>query len=218
MLRTTALALILLADLAMAAEPATPLPVGPAFTAGTFETDSDIDRWTANVTVNLDYAATIDTLDNANGEARLSAGGREVFATPDRSAGFELRGPGGPVVLEAQDIGHTSLPHRYRVRVMTDCRADPSTKCRIKPGVSQTRRFAFPGDADWHRLTLPSGSYTIEISIPALLRVVDGKGREVAKGEGTELKFTVTAKMRHFLVFQGIEDGEQQYVVGLRRG
>ena len=126
--------------------------------------------------------------------------------------GFEFRpAKDGSYFIETLYLQDQSF--RYNVRVAPDCRADKTTRCTLKPGVTQQRITAWAYDTDWFKAQLTRGkTYAVGIeSSSGTVEIVNGDGAVLAVGSQ---KFTPSSTGAYFVrVRTGNDTGETYRVM-----
>ena len=163
------------------------LPLGPAFTAGTFERAGDSDWYRVTLERGRDYAFFLDAVDSARLRLR-DAGGRilplkDAFDATEDDAGFEYRAERtGTYFVEAlKDASADPAFKAYRLRATQDCQGDLPTTCTLAFGQEKQGLLTWSDDPDFLRVTLRKGqTYTVELNTTAAASLaLRDKDREV---------------------------------------
>ena len=123
------------------------LTVSSTYTPGVFESPTDSDWYRVTLQAGVDYAVSGEStggygirlhLHDANGKLLAP----RIDGDGNTDAGFELR-PTRTGVYFVEALYLQDQAFGYNVRVAPDCRGDRTTKCRLKPGVTQQRITAW---------------------------------------------------------------------------
>jgi hypothetical protein len=151
------------------------LPLGTAFTAGTFEKAGDSDWYRVTLEKGRDYAFSLDAVDSARLRLR-DAGGRilplkDAFDASEDDAGFEYRAERtGTYFVEAvKDASADPMFEAYRLRATQDCQDDLPTRCTLTLGEERRQQpLTWSDDPDFLRVTLQRGqTYTVDLATTA---------------------------------------------------
>jgi hypothetical protein len=127
----------------------------------------------------IGYFPTV-TIYNSSGKQLLT------FTMSEMSASFfgggELRAPTtGDFYIKAANTG-PAFPLTYILVVERDCRAAPTTKCRLPVGKERSGHFGYTDDRDWYRISAQAGQrYTVgmEANISGHLILRNRRGKVI---------------------------------------
>jgi hypothetical protein len=166
------------------------LPVSGTYTQGVFDFPRDSDWYKVTLEKGRDYAVSTYADCGVTFGIRNSAGKLLAGAKSDDlvETGFEFRPSySGTYFVEYRQVPDPycgGIPS-YPARIAPDCRADRTTTCKLKVGVTQQRVTAWAYDEDWFKVDLVRGrTYAVEVDDPGDVStyIVDARGFVLATG------------------------------------
>ncbi len=213
--------------------------------------DGDVDTWRVALAAGSIYTFTLNSAaENGLPDPYLrllNAAGEEVASDDDGGGNLNSRiefvpEASGAFFIEARNLsesgeGAYTISMERRALPADAVRGDLGTRARIAPGGEVAGVLDYPRDRDWYRVALQEGQtyrFSLDSAAPQgggeqlgdpLLRVLDGRGEEVARdddgGDGLNsyLEYTATRTGDFILEARGFSDiAEGGYRLRARTG